>query len=734
MTGYTHLLQKLRWPIVLLFGAASLCSWRVVKQVPYDFSLGPLLEASEAQRSSVKDFTRSLPPVPGNVIVTVSWDQPLGKAELARVAEWHRGIAELQDVFTVRSLANIPVVESMGGIPVPMQLAELAENEPLIDVVQRHPLLPGRLISLDGKSAAILIHMQTKRGGLRRLEAHLGEAIDRPYRVIGTPFVERDLRDHMKRDMARSIAMEALVFLLLMFYYFRSLRGCVIPTLVLLVAVSLHLGLVYALDWKISLLGTAIPGLIAIIAVSDAVHLLHNFEEQIALGKLKVEAVRLMLRDIGPACFYTSLTTAIGFLSLATSDHAGVRDFAYSASLGIGLAFTTIIVLLPTLLLLWPRCAQRPFPVMKLPQVHYGRSALTAAIFAGIFVVAIIGTKRIQVDSFVLEELDQSSRTVKDFRFYESAFFGLLNLELHLIGDLRSPEAFRAVEALEAKIVGQDDVNGAESYTQWIREVVSRQGAISDAEIAAGIGLLGAAGDAFPAHMTNADFSQGRMRFFLRGAGTQRFLALREEIEAEVANFPEGLTAKVTGYAEMAHESTRLVVVTMLKSLCITLGVITLLLSLMYRSWRIGLMALIPNSLPILVALGVTGWLGINLRIGIVMIYSVGIGLAVDDSIHVLSRYRAEKLRSPQLPSRDHLLQTLNTTGTALIVTSIILSIGALCYLPATLQSMRDVGLLLTTIVLSALAADLFLLPLLIERAERCRRASGERPRSTGPR
>lgn len=689
------------------------------KHVPYDFSLGPLLEASEEQVSSVKDFTKSLPPVPANIILTMSWDHAITKAELEQVATWHAGIESLKDVHTVRSLATVPVIEQVGAFPVPMKLADLAEKEPLAAIIDRYPLLHGRLVSMDRKSVAILIHMQHKKGGLRRLLAHLDENVTHPYRMIGTPFVERDLRDNIKQDMARSIAMEAIVFLLLMLFYFRTLRGAVIPTIVLLVAVSMHLGLVYLLSWKISLLATAIPGLIVIIAVSDAVHLLHNFEEHIAAGQKRIDAVTNMMRGIGPACFYTSLTTAIGFLSLATANHHGVRDLAYSASLGILLAFTTIIVLLPTLLLIWPRCTAQEFPRVKLPHVKYGRGALTTVVFLGVLALAVIGTTRIQVDSFVLEELDKKSQTVEDFRFYESNFMGLLNIELHLIGDMKSPAAFHAVEALEAAITAHEDVNGTESYADWLREAVGQQGEISDAEIAAGIELMGLAGQAFPKHMANTDFDQGRVRFYLRGAGTQRFLELREEIETIVAEFPSEITANVTGYAEMAHESTRLVVVTMLKSLGITLGLITLMLAIMYRNWRIGLIALVPNALPILVALGVTGWLDIKLRIGIVMIFSVGISLAVDDSIHVLTRYRAEKVRNPQDSTRQHLLRTLSTTGTALIVTSVILIIGALCYLPATLQSMRDVGLLLTAIVATALTADLFLFPLLIERADK---------------
>ena len=117
----------------------------------------------------------------------------------------------------------------------------------------------------------------------------------------------------MKRDMARSIAFEGLIFLFLMALYFRGLRGCLVPSVVLFASVSLHFGVTYVMDWRITLLATAIPGLIVIIAMSDAVHLLHNFEENIGDGMLRFEAVELMLNKVGVACLYTSLSTRSAF-------------------------------------------------------------------------------------------------------------------------------------------------------------------------------------------------------------------------------------------------------------------------------------------------------------------------------------------------------------------------------------------------------------------------------------
>ena len=166
----------------------------------------------------------------------------------------------------------------------------------------------------------------------------------------------------------------------------------------------------------------------------------------------------------------------------------------------------------------------------------------------------------------------------------------------------------------------------------------------------------------------------------------------------------------------MAQESAVLIAELLLQSLAVSMVSITLLISLIYRSWRFGMISVLPNFLPILVALGVNGWFDIPLRLGIVMIYSLGLGIAVDDTVHIMTRFVQEREQNPGATVRQSLLNSLRTAGVALVVTTAILFFGALCFLPANFQPVRDVGILLTVIVATALVADLFVLPVLIER------------------
>jgi hypothetical protein len=210
------------------------------------------------------------------------------------------------------------------------------------------------------------------------------------------------------------------------------------------------------------------------------------------------------------------------------------------------------------------------------------------------------------------------------------------------------------------------------------------------------------------------DSKQGSITLRIRELGTKHFMSLVHQIERESKEFPSSIKVRVGGGTRFAHESASLVIKTMMQSMALSLVAITLFIMIIFRSVKLGLLSIIPNVFPIFVALGLNGLFQIELRIGIVMIYALGIGLAVDDTIHLLTRFIQERRLHPH-SVRDALINSLRGTGKALITTSILLVVAALCYLPSSFKTMRDVGILLTPIVIVALAADLWLLPILLE-------------------
>lgn len=723
MSAIARLLVRFRFLAAALLLAAFGFSVATLPKVEFEFSLDPLLQANEDRLEEVYAYYHELPPRFADLIVVLSWDSPLRREEFEQVRRLSREVEALPEVAEVISLADAPVVTRRFRLPIPARFAGLVDDRTLLEIAQQHPLLIGSLISHDGRSSALLV----------RAASSLGEATDHPLlealegfwtereatgteagpevRYVGGSPIERAMRRAMRDDTAHSLLRELAVMIVLLPLLFRTVRGSLLPLVILSLAVLFNFGVMVALGLNLGLIDVAVPGLVLVIGLADAIHMMHRFEEELAAGRDRREAIVRMMRQVGMACFFTSATTAIGFLSLLAAPHGALRGFALKAALAVTVAFVTVVVATPVLLALWPVRRRPSLPDLG-TDARLGSPWMVWAVSLGLTVLAVAGIQRIEVESRWLEELSTEEQAVRDLLWYEQHFAGFLTLDVRIRGALDDPEAFRALEEFERALLREPDVGRCDSYVGWVREILGQDSDPTDRQIQGALQFLRGAGEYFPRHLVHPDFHLGRFLLRTGDVGTTRFGQLQQRVAELAVDLPDNLRADCAGYLAMAHESSSLLITTLLRSFWVSVLAISLLVSLIFRSARIGVLALLPNVLPVLAGLGLAGWLGIELRIGIVMIFCVGLGLAVDDSIHLITRFRQESAAG-RLTS-DAIRTALRHTGKAMVMTSVILVVGALCFLPSDLQSMRDVGILLSAIVLVALLTDLYLLPLLL--------------------
>ena len=391
------------------------------------------------------------------------------------------------------------------------------------------------------------------------------------------------MNGHIRRDMVQSILIETLFFVFLLPILFRTLRGMVLPLFVVGSAVVLNFGFMAISGRAITSLGIAIPGLIVIIALCDAIHMMHRFEEAFSRTGDKFGSIVEMMKNVGQACVYTSLTTALGFFSLVVARHAAVRDFAVSITIGVGFAFITVIAVLPLALSFWPIRRPKPEGLAMLDRLSYGKLRLTLGVFALVLAFSAVGISRVVVDSSWLGELPANEPVVQDLVWYESNFQGLLTLEAEVEGALDTYEAFQAVERLRARMLREEGVTGAETYADWIHEMAGPPvdgNEIDQAAWKRAVAVLRLTGDAFPRHIVTPDFTHARLVLRTRDLGTKRYLELQAILAREAAGLAGGLQARPAGYSQMAHESNQLVVTTMAQSLTVSLAAITLFIAL----------------------------------------------------------------------------------------------------------------------------------------------------------
>ncbi len=727
MRHFAALILKFRYVLAPIVAGLVVVAVLAVPHLQLDFSVFALIESSDEAKAEADEFYSYLPPRPMDAMVILEWPQPITQREVAAIDAFGKSLLDVDSVANVTSLANAYVIRTKLGVPLPTALASIRDDGPVRDIIGEGSLLSGRLISRDGHSAAVVLERDKsiEPDALAWIERIRKEtAFERPdgvieTRIMASEIVEDALGQHMRHDMFQSILFEVICFLVFMPLLFRTVRATFIPLAVVACAVVFHLGVMVLFGMSLSLIEVAIPGLITIIALCDAIHMLHRFEESLANGRDKRRAILEMMDGVGTACFYTSLTTAIGFLSLLVVDHRAIEDFAVCAATGVGIVFVCVVTLMPLFLGLAP-IRGKGRGMRAFGRIRYGRPGLTYASFALVGAVSIAGVAQISIGSRWLEEFPPGEPVVRELTWYQENFNGYLNLDVKLQGKLDTTEAFRAIEALQNAVVAIDDgVTGCESYTQWTREWIGNpEGELSTALVTGGLMYLKLSGATFgfPEHILTRDFRLGRIRFQMKDIGTDRVLAIIDRIEREAAALPDGIEAEVAGFNRMRHENARRIVVTMMKSLVVSTVSISLFIMIIYRSVLVGFLAAIPNLVPILIGLGLTGWLSIQLRIGIVMIYSLGVGLAVDNTIHLITRFVQERRKRPERPVREHLQESLRTTGGALVASSAVLVLGSLCYLPSSFQSMSDVGVLLSTMVVAALFTEIWLLPHLLER------------------
>lgn len=706
--------------MLTLLGASLLA----LPRVKLDLSIIPILEANEKAKARVDEFRRLFPVESVDLTCVLEWPHAVTREDLETAEQLGEAFRQLDVVSNVRSLATTQIVEvGPGGIPRAVDFTGTVGPEGVLAAAQRHPLLKNRLISREGRALPLLISIDLPLADPRREQAledlreiaakEIGDAVK--VRFLGGEVVEQTMSRTIRWDMAQSVALESIFFLIFLPIIFRTFRGMLLPLIVINSALALNFGAMVVLGLAISSLGVAIPGLIVIIGLSDAIHLMYRFEEAFGHHGDKDRAIVEMMEHVGLACFYTSLTTALGFLSLLAAGHTAVREFALIATLGVVVAFLTVVTFLPLLLSYWPvrRAGRSAHAIVRL---GYGRRGWTLAVFGVGLMLAVWGMRNIVVDADWLGELPEDNPVVQDFRWYEDHFNGLLSLEVWLQGPLDDPEVFRQVQALETAMLKKEGITSAESYVDWVRELLGNPESLDETAIRRGIGFLRATGEAFPDHVVTPELDEGRIAFQTRDLGIRGFLEISDQLIEQARETAPDISARVAGYSRMAYESSEMVVRTLLSSLALSLASISFFIAISYRSIRLGLISAVLNAIPIVAALGLTGLLDIKLRIGIVMVYCLGIGLAVDDTIHMLTRYLHERRVHSGRPVEVALNHTLRTTGVALLTTSIILTMGAVSYLPSAFQSISEVGILLSCIVIVALLADLFLLPILVER------------------
>ncbi|MGH0031984.1 MAG: efflux RND transporter permease subunit [Myxococcota bacterium] len=686
----------------------------------------------------------------------------------------HLSEALEDEVPFVYEVTSLTTAELVTAVPDGIEIRALWDDPPATqqellrarEVFLGKPLYVGSLVSRDARAGAIVVEMdRTSTDALEdiRLDPDGGDGLDNLYPQVSSEAIDAILarpeyagiRFFHSGDTPLNTAYNRIIdrestFLSLLSsaaigamlaFFFRSLLGVVGPILIVQISVLLSVAIVSVLGWKLDLMFGSAPNLLTAVGVAHAVHILSEFRGLHAeLGDRRAALVRTLDR-VGTPCLLTSLTTATGFLALTTSPIEAIAHMAVYTAGGVIAAFLLSLVLLPALLSFGRRRPVRAADARALTRARGGRAlveGLRAVVrfdlrfrtpialgFAVLFLFSGVGIARLSVDSNWLDDFSDVVPLKHATRHIDRVMGGVSNLvyvfDAGEEGGILEPEALAAMEHVHETALAHELVRKGQSIGDVLKDLnqAFHEGAPeawslpgSRALAAQYLLLYESSGGEEAEEWLTHDRSRANLELRLRVAETSLTAKLADDVETVLADLPAGLDVQVTGMGALWLELLDHITTSQIRGFLLAFAVIGVLMCAMFRSLAVGWIAMVPNLSPVVLTLGAMGWLGIPLDYTKVTIASVAIGIAVDDTIHLLSRYHREFRKRGSYA--EALEAAMLDVGRALFITSAALVLGFLMFTASVLDSQANYGVLLAATIVAALVADFLLMPVLI--------------------
>lgn len=613
------------------------------------------------------------------------------------------------------------------------------------DVALAEPLLRNRLVPPDANVAGLSVTLQLPRESsdeTARAVAHAREVAaqleaDHPsirVRITGMAMLNNAFQESAMRDMQTLVPVMYGVIIIAMIALLRSITGTISTLTVIALSVGSALGLAGWLGMSLTPPSTASITMIMTLAVADSVHLLVTMLKEMGLGRRQRDALVESLRVNMQPIFLTSLTTAIGFLSMNFSEVPPLNDLGNIAATGVLAAWFLSMTLLPALVAILPmrvprathRARSRMDDLADLV-VSRRRPLLWGGATVGLLLTALLPLNTLN-DQFV-NYFDESTAFRQDSDFAMEHLSGLYQIDFSLesgeSGGISEPAYLQTIERFAewyreqpgvVHVASLSDVfkrlnknmhaDDAEHYRlPGSRELAAQYLLLYEMSLPYGLDLN---------NQINVDKSATKLSVTLENLTTQEMIRLVEAGERWLSEHaPPAMATHGVGPGVMFAYISRQNIASMLPGTLIAVGLIGLALMVALRSVRYGLISFVPNLLPATMAFGVWGLVVGEINLGLSIVSGMCLGIVVDDSVHFLSKYLRAR-REQGLDSQQAVRYAFSTVGAALVVTSIVLTTGFAVLAQSAFGFNGDMGKVSAIIIAMALAADLLLLPPLL--------------------
>ncbi len=597
------------------------------------------------------------------------------------------------------------------------------------------------LIAADG--SALIVAMKTEEGIQLEQATALVDGVNAllakyPFEkshVMGRAYFQKEIVESTKKEVATSTLIAGILVSFVIAWIFKRFWGSFIALGAILLGLLIFLGILSVLGRPMSALGALYPVLMLILGTFDVIHVMSKYIDERGRGLSAQEAVRTTIKDMALPTFLTYSTTAIGFLTLLGNSIQPIVDFGINATIGVTVAYVIAIVFVPACLSFFDLNQ-----IVKITKdtdrwkisfhwLHFftkRHPRMIALCSALVFGISLYGISKITTNYRIEDNLPIGAKVTEDFLFFEEKFAGFRPVEYAIFaqGDYQADdfEVLREMDKIENHLREYPSIRAITSMTavyKSLNQMNSGGGKNAykmpdnDTVFYELQGLTSKIPSSTMNVLRSKDAKKTRISTRVSDLGADSVKILSQKIERWVtANIDSSIIkVKRTGTGMLIDKNGEYVRDNTVQGLFWSVVIISILMALIFRKWQVMLIFLIPNLFPLFICGAFMGFYGIELEAGVSIVFSVIFGIAVDDTIHTLSKLKA--FRDKGYKTDSALYMTMMEVGKPMIHTAIILFFGFMVMLFSVNPPSQNVGILMSFTLASALVSDLFLLPVM---------------------
>jgi predicted RND superfamily exporter protein len=675
-------------------------------------------------------------------VVGVFADDVFTPSTLAKIDTLSRKLAAIERVREVTSLTTIRGAEDTDmGLTVSKLLRKLpktdAEAKEFRARVLANPLYVKNVASLDGTATGLTIFfdpMSDEEFRHRGIDAEIRAIVDsmggpETYAVTGLPTINVNGAAILERDTRTFTPLAVVLVIIVLTFAFRTLRGVVIPLIPVLIGLIWTNGAMVLSGSAINLGTIVLNPLLIVIGIASGIHLISAYYHEARADRSSREIVSAVISHVATPILIAGTTTLIGFGALAFTEIKAVREFGMFSVFGIISILIGNFTVVPALLVLLPvRTVHQSEDdvgwlaegLQKIGAFSVRHRYAVLAASAMLISISVWGITKIRVETDYLSFFHPDSVVRTENALIAERLAGTQPVAIIIEGDAPRTasrlDVLTATHDLQEFLLAQEGVDTTLSLLDLLkqmRKVLKFEGGdlpASQPEIEQLLMLLD---PALLRGLVNSDSTRASVLVRTRLTGSVELGAFVEKVETFAKErFPQDVRVRVTGTAVLLAKSADDLANGQIEGIWQELLVLLTLLSLMFMSVRIGFLALIPNVVPTIALFGIMGWFGIPLNISTSMIAAIAIGIAIDDTIHLLSTFN-EGLRITG-SQEQAIVRAMASAGKSAFFISIALSAGFFIVCLSSFQPVMHFGLLSGVTMGIALIVELFLTPALL--------------------